>query len=287
MSMLEEDLAVLVERGDLEVAADAVSALIEALGNDRLKPDQRSRLDDSVNQFTGSRAVGQIVRALQLYRPGTSDYEAAARLLEILDDRTLEALLQLLAEASDMTARKYLIELLSGMAESHIAELAARLGDPRWYFVRNIVTILAATRQPTTLRYFERTIRHPEPRVRRETIRALSVVPDRRATEMLIAALSDDDEQSVQLAARYLGLSGVAGAVSRLEQVAKGQGHGNRDLGPRVEAIEALGRIGAVESMPALKALASRRGLIRGTRGREVRAAAAAALERVRGGADA
>ena len=102
--------------------------------------------------------------------------------------------------------------------------------------------------------------------MRRETIRALSQMSDRLADEMLVAALSDDDAQNVQLAARYLGSEGCRSAVPTLEQVARGEGHGNRDNGPRVEAIEALGRIGAVEAMPTLRMLAGRRASLGGAK---------------------
>ena len=95
---------------------------------------------------------------------------------------------------------------------------------------------------------------------------------------MLVAALGDDDEQNVRLAARYLGTSGVRGAVRALSEVARGDGRGNRDIGPRVEAIEALGRIGDPAAKPVLEDLARQRALMRSGRLREVRTAATSAL---------
>jgi len=102
-----------------------------------------------------------------------------------------------------------------------------------------------------------------------------------RPLQLLVTALADDDAQNVQLAARYLGASGEPSAVDPLEQVARGDGRGNRSVGPRVEAIEALGRLGASSSLPALQSLTVRRGLL-GGRNREVRAAAESAIARIR-----
>jgi HEAT repeat protein len=130
--------------------------------------------------------------------------------------------------------------------------------------------------------YLERTLRHPEVRVRRETIRGLSGISDRLATEMLVASLADEDAQDVQLAARYLGESGARGAVPALEAVARGEGRGSRETGPRVEAIEALGRLGATEALPTLGTLAGKRSLLGGGRGKELRASAEAAIAAIK-----
>jgi HEAT repeat protein len=52
---------------------------------------------------------------------------------------------------------------------------------------------------------------------------------------------------------------------------------------PRIEAIEALGEIGGPRAEGLLADIASRRSILGGGRSREVRAAAEAALERLRG----
>jgi len=144
------------------------------------------------------------------------------------------------------------------------------------------VSILSATKSSAVLPYLERTLRHSETRVRRETIRGLAGITDRRASEMLMAVFADEDAQNVQLAARYLGGSGVRAAIPSLEQVARGEGRGNRENGPRVEAIEALGRLGALEAMPTLEALAGKRAISRAARARELRAAAESAIAQIR-----
>jgi HEAT repeat protein len=141
--------------------------------------------------------------------------------------------------------------------------------------------VLGSTKSSAALPYLERTIRHSEPRVRREVIRALSHITDRMSNDLLITALSDDDAQNVQLAARYLGSADVRSAIPFLEQVARGEGRGNRSNGPRVEAIEALGRLRATEAMQTLESIAGRRAIIGASRVRELRVAAEAAMARI------
>ena len=66
--------------------------------------------------------------------------------------------------------------------------------------------------------------------------RAAAGIRDARSDEMLVAALADDDAANVQLAARYLGMLRIAKAVPVLEQVARAEGRGNRENGPRIAA---------------------------------------------------
>lgn len=281
MSMLEDSLDVLIERGEIDIAADAADALTAASRDESLSPEQRTRLRKAIGRFTKPDDIRMVAHALRLYEAGTPEHEAAERLLDALGPLAIEPLLEQLADEPDMAQRKTLVDLLSSTAAMHISELGAHVTDPRWYVVRNVVSILGSTKSSAVLPYMERTIRHPEARVRREVVRALSCIADRMAHELLIAALSDEDAQNVQLAARYLGAGEVRGAIPMLEQVARGDGRGSRATAPRVEAIEALGRMKAVESLPTLESLAGKRSIIGAAKARELRAAAESAISRM------
>lgn len=282
MSALEDSLDLLIERGELDIAADAADALRAAADNEALSSEQRMRVTRALGRLTKPSDIRTVAHALRLYEPDSIEHLAATRLLDALGVIAIEPLLEQLADEPDMAVRKSIIDLLSQMASDYIIELGAHVNDPRWFVVRNVVQILGSTHSSAVLPYLERTIRHHDGRVRRETIRAAAGITDRLATEMLIAALADDDAPNVQLAARYLGASGVRTAMAPLEVVARGEGRGNRDVGPRVEAIEALGRLGAVEAVPTLEALAGKRAIIGAARTRELRAASESALARIR-----
>ena len=282
MSMLEDSLDLLIARGELDVAADAAVSMLLAADNPELTPEQKLRILRAVQRFARPSDVREIAKALRLYKDGTVEHDSARRLLETLGPLAIPPLLEQLADEPDMSSRKAMVDLLSQLSSHYVPELGAHVSDPRWYFVRNVVGILGSSRSSAALPYLERTLRHQDARVRRETIRALSSISDRLANEMLVAALQDDDAQNVQLAARYLGVTAGLAAVGPLEQVARGEGRGNRENGPRVEAIESLGKLDSVESLPVLEALAGRRKIINAGKARELRAAAEAAIARIR-----
>lgn len=282
MAVLEDLLGVLVSRGEFETAAEAAMMLMHEAKNPSLTPAQCRRLETAIGRFARPEDMRGIVQTLRQHQPGQTEYEAAEQLLGALGSLAVHPLLELLADEQDRAERKALVDLISRNAEKYVSELSTHVSDNRWYFVRNVVAILGSTKSPAALGALERTLRYNDSRVRRETIRALSLIPDRMAIQMLGVALSDDDAANVQLAARHLGLRGMHDAVRALEQVAQGEGRGNRENGPRIEAIEALGKIGAVESIPVLEAIARKRSLIGAAKKRELRTAASAAITAIR-----
>jgi hypothetical protein len=278
LANVEDNLSMLIEWGDFEIAADAATALYALSNEDGLAQPQRERVLQVLNGLAEPKQIRLIARAMRVFSADSPEHATCRRLLNVLGGQTIDSLLEVLADEPDMSARKALVDLVTDLAPGHVQRLGERVSDSRWYFVRNVVSILGSTHGADTLPYLGRTLRHNDARVRRETIRALSNIRDRMADEMLAASLGDSDAQNVQLAARYLGIVGARGAAQALMAVARGDGRGNRDVPPRVEAIEALGRMGATEAIPLLNDLAGRRAIIRSGRVKEIRAAAESAL---------
>jgi hypothetical protein len=279
ISMVEESVSVLVQANETGVAADVAESLAAGAATPEISPAHREHMMRVVYSIASRESLAQVANGLRACRADSAEYYSCHRLLDALGEAAIDPLLEMLADEQDMPARKALIDLLSSCALDHVPKLGAHLADHRWYFVRNLVTILASTRSPIVLPLLERTLRHTDARVRRETIRGLSAIPAATAASLLVAALSDTEAQNVQVTARYLGLVGAVSAVPALEQVALGTGPGNHDSVVRVEAIHALANLGSPSSISVLRALTRRRGLFGGGTSREVREAALGALQ--------
>ncbi len=276
LQRVEDGLGLLLERGEFEVAADTADILLAAATE--ASSDERERILEAIGRLSAPGEMRALHRAMHLYDRDSAEYLACRRLLATLGGLAIEPLLEMLADEPDMALRKSMVDLISSVADRHVEEVGRYVNDGRWYFVRNVVSILGATKCSESVPFLGRTLRHADARVRRESIRALAGVPDPRAAEFLVIALGDLDAGNVQLAARYLGSLAYAGATPALIDVARGEGSGNRELGPRSEAIEALGQIGSPEALPTLEALAARRPLVGGGRARDLASVAAAAV---------
>jgi hypothetical protein len=278
MSMVEESVSVLVQADETDVAADVAESLAAGAARPEISPARREQTMRVVRSIASSESLGHVVNGLRTCPEDSGEYHAYRRLLDTLGETAIDPLLEMLADEEDPAARRTLIDLLSVRALDHVPQLGARLTDDRWYLVRNLVTILASTRSPIVLPFMERTLRHGDARVRRETIRGLSTIHSATAASLLVAALNDAEASNVQVTARYLGLVGAVSAAPALERVALGNGPGNRDTAVRVEAIHALAKFGSPSSIAVMRALSSRRGLFGSGPSREVREAALGAL---------
>lgn len=279
MSVVEDGIGLLLEWGEYADASAAAAALRSLDGDSTLDATQHARINEALASMARPKYMRDVAAGVRLHEPGTVEHDSCRALINTLGGLAISPLMEVLADEPDMAARKALIDMISAMAPDYIAVLGDHTSDRRWYFVRNIVSILGSTRSAAALPHLHRTLRHSDARVRRETIRALASIRDRLATEMLAAALYDDDSQNVALAARYLGNLRAPTTVSALADVARGDGRGNREPGPRIEALEALGRIATPEAEAAVLEVARQRTLLRGGRSREIQAAAEAALE--------
>jgi HEAT repeat protein len=281
MTMLEDSVGYLIEAQEAHVAADVAEAMSAASKDERLSEAHRARMSQILRSIARPDSLAAVASVLRRYKSDSPEYVACRRLIAVLGESVIDPLLEVLANEDDMAARKALIEMISVSAGNYIPELGARLSDRRWYLVRNVVSILASTHSPEALPYLQRTLRHNDARVRRETIRGFAAIRSGMSDSLLTAALDDDDAQNVEIAAKYLGSLGCVSGVSALELVARGQNHGNHDEIVRIAAVEALARIGEASSVPVFQELARKRGFLFFGRNRD-KALRAAAVEALR-----
>ena len=202
--------------------------------------------------------------------------ESASDLLD--GPGSVDRLVASLAEESDPEAHRALLDAVADASRGHIDALSRWIDDPRRSLVRDVVAVLGRSRDPACLPALARATRYPDARVRREAVRGLEALRGPRAAAALVGALEDDDAGTVQLAARALGARRETTAVPALMLVAGGEGCGNRETGPRVEAIEALGRVAGSGVLVLLRSLTRRRGLRVLGMGRELAPAAERAM---------
>jgi hypothetical protein len=180
------------------------------------------------------------------------DFATLDRMLARLGLEAADALLEVLADADSRQLRRALLDRLAPLGVALGPRLLARLGDGRWYVVRNLLWLL--DRLPSLPEGFApgSYATHSDARVRREALKLrLKVAAERDAA--LIGALRDPDEQALRLALLAAQQGIPPGALPLVI------GHAtNRDLAVelRVLAIRALGRSRDRAALSALLKLA-------------------------------
>ena len=183
--------------------------------------------------------------------PGDDGTSPLPALLSPFGDLGVEVLLDLLADEADRDRRALLLAVLRHASAGHVGPVAARLDDPRWYVVRNAVTLLGSAGGPEVLDRLAAATRHGASEVRREAARALVLAGGPAATPYLVDLALNGGEELGRLA--LVALAALVGreAAAALADVARRAT--SRPL--RQEAIDVLA--GRPDAEPFLEGLAA------------------------------
>jgi len=251
--------------------------LVEALG----VVDRAPRLSPATEAIGARAATPESVRVLLATPP--VDLALLDRLLAHAGDAAAEPMLDTLAEAGSRQLRRALIDRLIRMGPPLGPHLVARLGDERWFVLRNLLNLAAELPTAPAGLNAAQFAQHADTRVRREALRVLFKDPAVR-TRAICTALTDEDARGKRLALAAAADGGCPEAAVPLV-VALATGDEESEL--RVAAIRTLAAEGGRLALDALLRLTQMRRSVLGNVKREQGApeflAALAALGRFPG----
>ena len=222
-----------------------------------------------------------MLTALWAARGTTTEREIGA-CLEPLADDLVNPLVRALGNEQRSGVRAMLCDLIIHLYGDRTDDLARFVSDPRWYLVRNIANILGRLRNPEAVTYLSRLVTHPDYRVRRETLNALASIGTEDAQAALGSFLDDTDERLRLRAIQSIDAWEVWRAIPRLLAILEQRDPLVRRYELKAAALEALARLGAKQSLPAVKRIAGS-WFLWGRRGRELRRIAADAAAIIEG----
>ncbi len=187
-------------------------------------------------------------------------------------------LIQRLCVAETLHARKAIATALTRTGEASIPALLPMLKDERWYVVRNIVTILGEIGSAETVSSLQQSARHPEPKVRKEVIKAFLKINTPNIDHTLISLIDDEDDEVVRQAIYSLGAIRSRAAVRPLLDIVTASDAFLKELPLKKQALVALGRIGDKQATNALMDLICNRGWLAPGRWQELKIAIAKTL---------
>ena len=196
--------------------------------------------------------------------------------LEALGAPMAMQLMHRLEHEPDRARRGRLVEAIRSLGPAARDPLLQALESPLWFLVRNTLTILADVGDAGCLPTVAPLLRHPDVRVRQGAVRALWKMGGPGAEPYLVGRMADADEPT--LTEILFGLGQLKGATG-LPQIA------NLALGRkvperlRIQALEALGLIGAPAALPTLVQGLRRKTLFSAGEEPPIRLAAARALQ--------
>ncbi|HLQ66217.1 MAG TPA: HEAT repeat domain-containing protein [Candidatus Limnocylindrales bacterium] len=163
------------------------------------------------------------------------------------------AICDLLGQVNHMKHRRALCEALAISCKDDVEVLIARLGDPRWYVIRNVVYVLGRIAHQGVERALDRALHHDDVRVRKEAVRALGRIESPTSRAYLISAFRDADAGVRVQAAMTLASKRDERAAQSILTVIGAADFVKRDLSERQAFYEALGRSGSDALVPKLE----------------------------------
>jgi HEAT repeat protein len=215
---------------------------------------------------------------LRKHPKSSQEYKSAYAYISKIERETTELLLELMAEEQDRMARIFYLGLLKDVGRNQIALLGELLTDGRWYFVRNIVSVLGESKTDQALSYLRKAAEHENVRIRQEVIKGLHSVGGKKAAGILAKLLQDNDEGVQETAIHAYGdFPGIGAEESKpLIDFLESRSLKKKEQALTIEGIKALGKIGGWEAVEFLK----RYSVIRWWRPRRLQMELAAMAER-------
>jgi HEAT repeats len=280
VELLEEHFWDFMAEGDLRYVNTILERMLPLLNHPDPAMDQyRAELKRMIDRAGSEEAIRDTVRMVcnrRAEEPQLS--EDLKSYIGLLEERGIAGLIEALGSEEDMQTRKFIVDILTGFSRKYLHVIGHYMDDPRWYLVRNMVTIMASIHSPEAIPYLRVTFNYDNFKVRAETVRALGLTGGYEASLLLIRGLEDPDENIRLLCARWLGRLGEEKAVGRLIRMLEDREPGAESLTMKKEIISSLGRIKAPESYQTLRKFANRQKLTKRSQWREVNQTAGEAL---------
>jgi hypothetical protein len=248
---LEDMLSYLLKKKDYRSATVIMQALQMPVD-----PAFKPRMMEAVRKTASRTVVVTAIEDLRKYPKSSPEHHAAYAYISSLERESTEVLLELLAEENERSARLFYLDLVKDLGKNQISLLGERLSDGRWYFVRNIVSILGDSKADQAIAFLRKAADHANIRIRQEVIKGLISIGGKKATSVLAKLLRDKDADIQLMALRaFAEIQGIGAeeakpVVTFLEE----RPPKRKDIDFTLEAISVLGKIGGRDAADVLKA---------------------------------
>ena len=189
----------------------------------------------------------------QLKKPGMRGRMESEAVLAALGEKSVNPLVQALAEEKDLLVRKTIVSIIVRIGRIAVPMILETLADTRWYMVRNMLTILGSLDMPDLAPHITATLSHPDLRVKKEAIKALSKTAHPSAATTLCDLCFYPEETVALAATAALSSKKEPGAVVALFRRVTARKYLYPNYRLAHEAIDSLRTIGTDDSVTALE----------------------------------
>jgi HEAT repeat protein len=229
---------------------------------DAIRPDltegHKQKIQHLFEQLGSPEIVAMIEKYLNTAEQPRTDGLSAIFLM--MQPTAAPALCTLLGNLEQPTHQALVVNALLGLAKDTPDIVVKHLTDRRPAFVRNLLTIITRWNNPRLADNMEKILRYPDPLIRREVIRTLSLLRPSGPATKLIPLLNDSDE-GVRIATLKTLLTGhYSSPFSHWEPLLNAETFSDRPPAERRNIFHAMRATTGDEAVPYWTGLLTDRG---------------------------
>ena len=247
LARFEQLVQAALARGSLDEATYAIEGMARLATDDAVPKATSAAMRAQLDQLAGSETLSALAASL-----GASPSAGSVRLVRLLGPGAIRSLLEILVHENVRTRRRRVFDLLSALGPEVIPEATRWLMDPNWYVQRNIIALLRAVGDRSSLPTVRRLTSHADLRIRLEALRSLLELDPAVGHGYLLTAIADPDPRAATAAVELAAQRGGPTMVEPLLGVLRSWDLRGRRRAVRVAALQALGRVGRPEALPRL-----------------------------------
>jgi len=252
----------LAERADrkIEYSTQAMAIFVRHIAHPPGGSDEIAGLARlGIKEVASEELVAHYIGLLK--KRGARGREETDAVLVALEERSVGPLLQALAEEEDLLVRKAIVEIVTRIGRIAVPTILENLADSRWYMVRNMITVLGTLGMPDLAPHVAATLSHPDLRVKKEAIKALSRIPHPSSVTALCGLCFFPEETVALTATAALSSKKETEAIVTLYRRAAAKLILYPNYRLAHEAIDSLRAIGTDEAVTALEEILALRAL--------------------------
>jgi len=192
----------------------------------------------------------------------------------------VEPLYNRLADEESISLRRFYMDLLIEMGDAARDAALLRLGDSRWYFVRNLLIILRTFGDPMVVTHLHRLIPNQHPKLRQELLKTLLHFQDPEGERLLAQDLGSTSDELRLNAIQVSGKSCNPAVLKYLLDVVSSGGLSAAEFEMKKAAMYALAEIGDSRALPCLETVLKGRSLFSSAMLNRLKAEAVRTLDR-------
>jgi len=201
--------------------------------------------------------------------------------VETIGVSSIEAFKRVVSVEDDSLATARAEAVIVGFGQKGVLRLSSLVGDQRWFVKRRGARLLGRIASADAVPLLQPLLRQQDPRVARDAVAALGVIPDPSAARAIHTVLRAATGEVRRAVIEALVAERDPRVVPMLVRILDESEPLGRDHEVVLETIDALGTVGTDASVPGLAAMARRRRFLGGRKLRALKDRSVAALARV------